>query len=145
MTAPYPDGATVSTGTVGRAIFQSSDWKKIQKGKEYVPLGIFLNNKSLTEISVFILDIGPDDNLTEIGNTMATQRAENRKFYGWAEISVINASEENRKVCYTPRPENKWHADIILPEPAAQEKKERERHAIQLAGMAFPRASTNPH
>ena len=111
----------------------------MHKGEGSAPLDLFIDNKSPVEISVFILDFAPDDNLTKIGDDMARQRGPNRKFYGWAELSVTNARKDKREVRSTPQPKNKWHADIVLPPTAETDKKERERHAIQLAKMAVPR------
>lgn len=139
MRSPYSFGAVVSRGAVGRAVFQSSDWKKINKGAENTPPGVFLDRTSPIEISVFLLDFTSDKKLTKIGDSMATQRGANRHFYGWAELSVADAGKDDRKVRTTPQHENKWHADIVLPSTAATEKKERERHANQLAKMASPR------
>ena len=139
MTLPDSSGETITDGAVGRAVFQSSTWKKMNKGEGSAPLDLFIDRKSPVEISVFILDLASDGNLTKIGDDMAQQRGENRKFYGWAKLSVTDARKDKRKVRATPRPENKWHADIVLPSSAETDKKERERHAIQLAKMAVPR------
>ena len=139
MIFPYSSGETIADGVVGRAIFQSNQWKKMQNEKSYTPPSIFRDKQSLVEISVFLLNFTSDETLTKIGDDMAQQRSPNRKFYGWAELSVADASEDERKVRATPRPENKWHADIVLPSSAKTDKKERERHANQLASMAVPR------
>ena len=132
--------AVVADGTVGRAIFQSGDWKKMQKGAGYTPVSIFLDRKSPLAISVFLLNLTSDAELTQIGDDMAHQRGANRTFYGWAEMSVADASQDRRQVLATPQPENKWHADIVLPPTAKTDKRERERHAQQLAKIATPRA-----
>ena len=135
-------GAVVTDGAVGRAIFQSGDWKKMQKGAGNTPVSIFLDKKSPLAISVFLLDLTSDAELTKIGDNMASQRAGKRTFYGWAELSVADASKDGRRVHATPQPENKWHADIVLPSTAETDKQERERHAQQLAKMAVPRESS---
>ena len=137
MTPPYIPGDIIKGGAVGRAILQSSDWKKIKN--KHAPLSIFLDNKSLMKISVFLLDIVSNEKLTKIGDAMAKSRDAGRSFYGWAEVSVTNASKESRVVRYTPQPANKWHADIVLPDIVSTDKKERERHAEQLADMSIPR------
>ncbi len=142
MTSPYSSGETITDGDIGRAVFQSNDWKKVQKGKSCTPPSIFLDKKSQVEISVFLLDFAPDEKLTEIGDRIAQQRDGSRTFYGWAELSVVDASEDGRKVYATPQPNNKWHADIVLPSSAETDKKERERHVNRLAKMAVPRPCT---
>ena len=135
----YSPGDVVIDGAVGRAIFQSGDWKKMQKGAGNAPVSIFLDKKSPLAISVFLLDITSDAELTQIGDDMASQRAGKRTFYGWAELSVADASEDERRVHATPRTENQWHADIVLPSTVETDKQERERHAQRLAQMAVPR------
>ncbi len=132
-------GNIITEGAVGRAIFQSSDWKKIIKRTGNAPHQIFLDETSPIEISVFHLDNASDKDLTEIGDDMATQRGINREFYGWAELSVANASENKREVHATPNPLNQWHADIVLPSIAETDKMERERHANELAQMVVHR------
>ena len=141
MTFPYASGDVIKNGAVGRAILQSSDWKKVEN--KHAPYSLFLDNKSPIEISVFLLDIASDESLTKIGDAMATQRGAGRSFYGWAEISVAKASENGRQVRYTPQSENKWHADIVLPVIVQADKQERERHAGQLARASIPRPAVN--
>ncbi len=141
MTFPYGPGDIIKNGTVGRAILQGSDWKKVKN--KHAPSSLFLDNKSPINISVFLLNIVSDERLTKIGDAMATQRGPDRSFYGWAEISVANASESDREVHYTPQSENKWHADIILPAIVEADKKARERHAERLADMSIPRPAVN--
>ncbi len=87
-------GAVVTDGAVGRAIFQSGDWKKMQKGTGNTPVSIFLDKKSPLAISVFRLDITSDAELTQIGDDMASLRGEKRKFYGWAELSVAVGAQK---------------------------------------------------
>ena len=128
-------------GDVGRAIFQSNHWKSICRGVASV--AIFRDEKSPVEISVFILSRVSDRKLTQIADSIAVQRGSNRKFYGWAELSVANASIDAREVHATPAPENKWHADIVLPIAAKDDKKVRERHVNQLAHLSTSRPRTN--
>ncbi|WP_424947011.1 hypothetical protein [Candidatus Spongiihabitans sp.] len=107
---------------------------------KHTPISIFLNNKSPINISVFLLDIASNEMLTKIGDAMAKNRGAGRSFYGWAEVSVANASENGREVHYTPQPGNKWHADIVLPVIVQADKKAREQHAKQLVDMAISRS-----
>lgn len=138
MISVYSSGDLISKGAVGRAIFQSSDWHKMERGT--TSISIFLDTKSPTKISVFLLNLTSDDELTQIGDGIAKQRGVNRKFYGWAELSVTDANRDQRKVHFSPQPENAWHADIVLPPIAETDKKERERHANELANKAILRA-----
>ena len=138
---PYTLGDVIKEGAVGRAIFGSKHWGQMKK--EHKPPTIFIDNKSPIEISVFLLNFTSDADLTKIGDAMATQRGPGRSFYGWAEVSVAKASENGRQVRYTPKSENKWHADIVLPVIVEADKKARERHASQLARMSIPRPAVN--
>ena len=142
MTFPYASGDVIKNGAVGRAILQSSDWKKVKN--KHAPYSLFLDNKSPINISVFLLNFASDEDLTKIGDAMAIQRGTGRSFYGWAEVSVAKASENGREVHYTPQSGNQWHADIVLPVIVQADKKARERHAHQLADMSIPRPAANP-
>ena len=128
----------VREGSVGRAVFQSNQWKKMRKsaGKTppNMPPEIFLDGKSLNKISVHILG----DNREEVAgrcDDIAKQRGANRSFYGWAEVAVVFASQDGRAVLASPMPEDRWHADIVLPcEPSDRDA--REWHAEELAAYA---------
>ena len=141
---PYTSGGIIEDGDVGRAIFQSKDWKKLQRGKGQMSIDNFLDKKSPINISVFLLNFASDEDLTKIGDAMATQRGPGRSFYGWAEVSVAKASENGREVHYTPQSRNKWHADIVLPVIVQADKKKREYHAGKLARASIPRPAANP-
>ena len=127
----------VTSGTVGRAIFQSSDWRKIRRGN--TPPAIFLNRQNVSPISVFILGAVPDKQLTTVGDSLAKKRGADRKFYGWAELPATDASKDGREIHATPQPDNEWHADIVLPPVVEKDKRERERHLYELANMSTPR------
>ncbi len=136
MTKQFAPGETLRGGCVGRAVFQSRDWKRALKGE--VSQTVFINSKSPVEISVHILNIAPDKTIAKICDSDAKRRGENRRFYGWAELPVADASESGRTVRASPQPGNEWHANIVLPCKAG-EKIQRERHANQLAKNASPR------
>ncbi len=123
---------------MGRAIFGSNHWKQMQKGHK-AP-SIFRIKDDSIEISVFLLGFTSNEMLTNIGDAMAKNRGAGRSFYGWAEVSVVNASENGREVHYTPQPGNKWHADIVLPVIINADKRKREQHFGQLARAAIPRS-----
>ena len=66
----------------------------MQKGAGNTPVSIFLDKKSPLAISVFLLDLTSDAELTKIGDNMASLRGEKRKFYGWAELSVADGAQK---------------------------------------------------
>ena len=128
----------VSEGSVGRAVFQSNQWRKMLRGAGRTPPDmppeVFLDGKSLNKISVDILG-GNHEEVARRCDDIAKQRGANRSFYGWAEVSVACASEDGRTVLASPIPEDRWHADIVLPcEP--NDTDEREWHAEELAANA---------
>ena len=60
----------------------------------------------------FGLRIG--QNLTKIGDDMAQQRGENRKFYGWAKLSVTNARFLKTNAKFAPHHDPKTNGMRIL-------------------------------
>lgn len=130
---------------LGRDILSSKFRRRIKNGR--APSGIFLDNASPTELSVHRLtpvpnrkppadrpDLAPDTMIAEIGDRRA--EALGRNFYGWAELSVADASEQGRAVRILPLPENQWHADIVLPDEARKKERTRRDHAAKLAGKS---------
>lgn len=63
-----------------------------------------------------------------------------RQFFGWAEVSVLDAERDGRTVRATPTEENPYHADIHLnlglERGDERWKAEQKAHAIQLARRA---------
>ena len=127
----------VREDSVGRAVFQSNQWKKVRRNDGEMPMDVFLDSKSRNKISVHILGDGLKD-VAQRCDDIAKQRGVNRSFYGWAEVAVAVAEQHGRAVVASPTPDDRWHADIVLP-CAPDDKVERERHAIILAAHAVCR------
>ena len=99
---------------------------------------LFRDNSSPVRISVHLLDIKSDEETAAVGDAIAENRR-NCEFYGWAEWTVADASQDGRKVCNLPE---WWHAAIVLP-CEEDDKQGRERHAELLAASAVCRP--RPH
>ena len=120
-----------SSENLGRGVFSGRDAKKACRNS--FPVSIFLEKEGVIEISVDRLDLAPHSVIAEIGDKIAKERDENRKFYGWAVVKAENACDKGRKVLPTPTPKNPYHADIILPEEAKQDREIQKQHALSLA------------
>ena len=134
--------AVRESGSVGRAVFQSDQWKKVRKNAGDTPPAVFLVPKDMDRISVHILGDDLKDTAKRCDD-IAKQRGANRTFYGWAEVPVAIAEQHDRTVIASPTHDDPWHADIVLPrEPSG--KVALERHAEELAANAVccPRPST---
>lgn len=92
-----------------------------------LPAGVQLSDRS---------DLTSDECLAEIGDRDAEGREEKCSFYGWAELSVADAAGNGRMVRVSPKTDNPWHADIILPGEDASDRTACKRHASQLAAVA---------
>ena len=53
--------------------------------------------------------------MTQLGNRNAAKRDANRRFYGWAILTVRDASQNGRLVEADPTLDNDYHANIVLP------------------------------
>ncbi len=122
------------TEDLGRGVFSDTHAKRARRSR--VPINIFLGQEGSTEISVDRLTLAPSDEATAIADTVASAR--NRTFYGWAVVTAEKAGGNGRWVKATPKPDqgNPYHADIILPGLAAQDREEHKRHAQELADIA---------
>lgn len=76
-----------------------------------------------------------------IAGQMAGMRGAN--FYGWAVVTVEDASRDERTVDATPMLHNPYHADIGLNVPDGVERRdEQKKHAVSLANHASWRKRT---
>lgn len=126
MTVP---NSIALTEDLGRGVFSGEQAKRARRAR--VPINVFLSQKGSTEISVDRLTLAPEDKATAIAGKAASAR--NRAFYGWAVVTAAKAGGNGRCVKATPTPDNPYHADIILPDIAAQDVEEQKRHAQELA------------
>lgn len=118
--------------SLGRAVFSSGDAKDARKGK--IRHKIFLENEEVDCLSVDRLAHAPDEEMAEIGDRNARRRGPTRSFYGWATVTVADASEDGRSVRATPWLDNPYHADIDLNIPASVERRDiQNAHANSLA------------
>lgn len=130
---------------LGRDVKSERSRRRIQN-KKLAP-EVFLDNASPSALSVSRLAPGPEwrgdalrPDLAPDGviAKLATERAKalGRPFLGWAELSVLDASKENRRVLASPLEGNFWHADIVLPPEAETDAEARKKHASFLAARA---------
>ena len=117
---------------LGRDIFSKKHAQRAHRAR--VPLHVFLVQEGNTEISVDRLTFAVTDNKATI-IADETAAARNATFYGWAVVTAEKTSNNGRSVIASPRPkrDNSYHADIILPELAGEDREEQKRHAQELA------------
>ena len=119
------------TDVLGRGVFDSRKAKRAAAG--HIVYRIFQEKPEKDSLSVDRLDYVSDDVMTDI----QVRGSASRKFYGWAQLTVADASEEQREVRATPTSDNKYHADIILNLPEGEERKDTQKsHANDLATKA---------
>jgi hypothetical protein len=101
-----------------------------------MPRHAFLERWGKVEISVDRLDFAEPEEMAVLGDSVAASRSSvDRKvtFYGWLVIAAEDAGSSERRVVYTPQPDNPYHTDIILPDSVAEDCDEQIRHAQELA------------
>ena len=121
---------------LGRGVFSSRQAKRAQRATP--PKHVFLEREGVTEISVDRLDRAPPSWVVVIADANAAGRG--ATFYGWAVVTARKAAANGRQVQATPKPDNPYHADIVLPALAAEDQDEQIRHAQELADNASWRA-----
>ncbi|MCI0561038.1 MAG: hypothetical protein MN733_21335, partial [Nitrososphaera sp.] len=107
---------------LGRGIFSERQAKRADRGK--IVHNVFLEKEEVDSLSVDRLDHAPDRIMAEIGERIARRRGAGRGFYGWATLSVANASADGRSVRATPQLDNIYHADIDLNVPLGPERRD---------------------
>ena len=88
-------------------------------------------------ISVDRLSIAAKEHIIESANSAARARQRSserpRSFYGWAVVSAQDAAASGRTLQASPMADNPFHADIVLPALAQEDRDEQLRHARELA------------
>jgi len=125
---------------LGRSVFSSRNRSRARRGK--TPHHVFLERGGEIEISVDRLDIAPAIEATEIADHVAANRS--ATFYGWAVVVEERARANGRRAVATPQPGNPYHADIVLPALAAEDREEQKRHAQELADVSTWRERPGP-
>ena len=123
---------------LGRDIYSKKQARRAQRTR--APLNVFLVEEGNTKISVDRLTFAPPDKATANADKRAIAR--NATFYGWAVVTAEKASDKGRHVIATPKPEydNPYHADIVLPKLAGEDRDEQKDHAQKLADASHWRA-----
>ena len=116
---------------LGRRVSSRNHSKLVQRGD--APLDLFVG-KCAYKLSVDRLH---NDYLLEVtAIAVAYDNSRERNFYGWAAITQDVATKNGRSVELSPQPDNKFHADIVLPITDSSDKNEIERHASELAAKS---------
>lgn len=119
---------------LGREVFSERRAKKAAQGT--IPIDLFELAKDKNKLSVDRLGLVSDEIVAAIADRHGSN--DGRPFFGWAQVSVGHASDMSRKVVSTPKPENPYHADIVIVDlPEGDERREVARqHAVNLAKNA---------
>ncbi|HIF09727.1 MAG TPA: hypothetical protein EYQ81_07685 [Sneathiellales bacterium] len=118
---------------LGRGIFSGRRAKRAANNN--ISHDLFLEAEGAFSLSVDRLDHESNETMAEIGDRTASLR--NKKFFGWATVTVTQASEGDRSVQETPKLDNIFHADIFLNIPAGSERRDQEKQqANELAAVA---------
>lgn len=114
---------------LGRGVFSSKNAKRAKRSR--VPAHVFLEKLGEPKISVDRMSVAPLEEVVKVAERVAAGR--DASFYGWAIVTAKRIRENKREVVATPLPENPYHAEILLPEGAAEDREEQQRHAQELA------------
>lgn len=124
---------------LGRGVFSSGNAKRAKRNR--VPYHVFLVKLGCADISVDRLTMASEDDAETVAE--ATADARGATFYGWAVVTADKARESGRRVVSAPVPGNSRHANIVLPQVAADDREEQKRHAQELADASTWRAAND--
>ena len=118
--------------TLGRGVFSNG---AARRAPRRITLNVFLERPTVVELSVDRLDVAPPHEAITIAEQVGNRRG--RPFFGWAVVETRQARTNGRRVVSSPLPdENPYHADILLPDTAAEDREEQKQHAQELADAA---------
>ena len=128
------DGSDIAPGeSLGRGVF--SGRHRDRAGRARVPHHVFLERRGEARLSVDRLDLAPPEEAIEIAERVAAGRR--ATFYGWAVVAADRAAANGRRVAATPLPDNPYHADVVLPDIAVEDREEQKRHAQEPADASI--------
>lgn len=117
---------------LGRGVFSYS---AARRAPRRITLNVFLERPTVVELSVNRLDLAAPHEAVTIAEQVGHGRG--KPFFGWAVVETRQARTNGRRVVSSPLPgENPYHADILLPETAAEDREEQKQHAQELADAA---------
>lgn len=114
---------------LGRGVFSRRSADRARRSR--VPFKVFLEKPTRTDISVDRLSVAPSDQAVAIARKVGEARG--ATFYGWAVVTARHANGSGRHVTASPIVGDPYHANICLPETAAEDREEQKRHAQELA------------
>ena len=120
---------------LGRSVLSSRVAKRARTHNQ-IMRDVFLEKLESVSLSIDRLGHAPAQEMAALATKRAEQRGPNRTFYGWAVITVRNASSSGRSVKATPRPDNRFHADICLDAPATELRDHQKAQALDLARLS---------
>jgi hypothetical protein len=97
---------------LGRTVFSGRRARRART-KGIIGMDVFLEREEAGSISVDRMDHAPSSELAELSRERGQGRTPPRNFYGWAVLTVEDARRNGRTVEPTPRPENRYHADVF--------------------------------
>ena len=127
-------GPVAAGEELGRSVFSSRQSRTA--ANTGVPFHVFLERTGEREISVDRLTLAPLAEAVANATRVAEQRNPPRNFYGWAVVRSEQVRAAGYEVNDSPLPDNRYHADIILPDDAMENADAQRQYAIKLAGMA---------
>ncbi len=119
---------------LGRSVFSGRQSRTAANSG--VPFHVFLERAGEREISVDRLTLAPLAEVTANAIGVAAQRNPPRNFYGWAVVGSGQVRQAGYEVRDSPLPDNRYHADIVLPDNAFENADVQRQCAIELAGMS---------
>ena len=126
---------------LGRSVFSSSAEKRARKG--IIIREIFLVRREDDCVSVDRMGYTSDETMARLASVRGKERV--RTFYGWAILTAGAARSNSDQMEYrrtieaSPLPDNRYHANIVMNLPSADEPERRDiqkQHALALAKCA---------
>lgn len=119
---------------LGREVFSRSRAERARK-RGLVAHDIFLERLETVSLSADRLDHTTNDEMTIIADRTGAERGQ--AFFGWATVTVAQAEQGGRTAVATPRPHNRYHADIELNIRSEIDRRDAQKqHANELAKWA---------
>ena len=116
---------------LGRSVFSSKSRRRARNGR--IDVNIFLEREDTESVSVNRMDHAPLEELAGSAYERGRNRTPPLTFYGWEVVAVRDVARNGRTVVATPKPENRFHADIFPDVAGDERRRQQKQHANELA------------
>ena len=116
---------------LGRAVFSNRQRQAAERGR--APYSAFFERAGVRTISVTRMSYAPAAEAAAIGDAVGARREPPATLHGWLIVAAFRVRAIGCDAAASPLGENPYHADVVLPAIAAEDRDAQRAFAQRLA------------